>query len=125
MFDFFSTESLDEVSKFLAILNLNAPSNARLMIALAHYFSVLGTVFLSGTLSGNMSRAESTLNRAKAYATCDLDRSLLEKAIEWHKHGFSFRPLMGVYDYVPTNTGTLKDLRNRFRCLEQQAGKRL
>ncbi|EUB55941.1 Dual specificity protein kinase Ttk [Echinococcus granulosus] len=89
------TESFDEVLKFLIILNLNAPSNARLMIALAHYFTVLG----------NMSRAASILDRAKTFATCDLDKSLLEKAIKWHKHGLSFRPLMGIYDYVPTNTG--------------------
>uniref|UniRef100_A0A5K3EZ80 Protein kinase domain-containing protein n=2 Tax=Mesocestoides corti TaxID=53468 RepID=A0A5K3EZ80_MESCO len=89
------TESLDDVSQFLSVLNINAPSNTRLMVALAHYYTVLG----------NTSRAETILKRAKANATCDLDKCLLEKAVEWRQRGLSFRPLMGIYDYVPFISG--------------------
>uniref|UniRef100_A0A0X3P106 Dual specificity protein kinase TTK n=2 Tax=Schistocephalus solidus TaxID=70667 RepID=A0A0X3P106_SCHSO len=86
-----------ENADLLISLRICGRTNAPLMIALAHYYALLGQT----------KRAEDVLEKAKANVTSEDAAQLVEKAMELLKSKISLRPLTGVYDYVPFAKGAL------------------
>ncbi|KAL7057630.1 hypothetical protein AAHC03_017125 [Spirometra sp. Aus1] len=89
--------SCGENADLLISLRICGRTNATLMIALAHYYALLG----------QGKRAEDVLEKAKANATSEAATQLVEKAMELFRSKSSLRPLTGVYDYVPFAKGAL------------------
>ncbi|BHF74647.1 hypothetical protein SprV_0501773300 [Sparganum proliferum] len=86
-----------ENADLLISLRICGRTNAPLMIALAHYYALLG----------QSKRAEDVLEKAKANATSEAATQLVEKAMQLFRSKSSLRPLTGVYDYVPFAKGAL------------------